>query len=259
MKLDIVKADPSGNTTILVLTPVEKVRRAEVSNALMALFDGWAEQVGFVSGMELNRLDMMGGEFCGNATLSLAAYRALEGFGTESVISVSGADMPVQCAVKETGKDVWRGRVQMPLPESVCRAEYPEGSFWTVSFKGMTHVIVPENEAPAEPEAVLRRWASESGAEAVGMLFISESGVTMRPLVYVRDTDSAVWEHGCASGTAAVGAYLAVLAGKSVSADISQPGGAIGVDAGMENGELRSLTVGGAVRLEERARVRVYL
>lgn len=259
MKLDIVKADPSGNTTILVLTPVEKTRCAEISNALMALFDGWAEQVGFVSGAGLDRLDMMGGEFCGNATLSLAAYRASAGLGTESVISVSGADMPVRCAVREAGGGLWRGRVRMPLPESVRRTEYPEGRFWTVGFKGMTHVIVPETQMPAEPENVLRRWASESGAEAVGMLFISESAAAMRPLVYVRDTDSAVWEHGCASGTAAVGAYLAASAGKSVFADIAQPGGVISVSAGMENGGLLSLDVGGNVRLTGKARVSLYV
>ena len=92
MNVEIMKADPTGNSTILVLSPVPAEERDRVSSRLMAAEGGWAEQVGFVSGgAEAPRLDMMGGEFCGNASLSLAAWLAEESGleENETALSVS--------------------------------------------------------------------------------------------------------------------------------------------------------------------------
>jgi len=51
------------------------------------------------------------------------------------------------------------------------------------------------------------------------------------PAIYVSDTDQIVYERGCGSGSAAVGAYLANKYGKSVSVDVYQQGGTINVCA----------------------------
>ena len=70
MTIDYLVADPSGNTTILVLTPVAKAQHSSLAAQLLALPGIEAEQVGYVSreaGKPL-RVDMMGGEFCGNAS-----------------------------------------------------------------------------------------------------------------------------------------------------------------------------------------------
>ena len=78
MTIDYLVADPSGNTTILVLTPVAKAQHSSLAAQLLALPGIEAEQVGYVSreaGKPL-RVDMMGGEFCGNASRSAAAWPA---------------------------------------------------------------------------------------------------------------------------------------------------------------------------------------
>ena len=47
-KLRIVRADPAGNITLFVLTPVEKAQCAAVAADLMKIGELKAEQVGFV-------------------------------------------------------------------------------------------------------------------------------------------------------------------------------------------------------------------
>ena len=81
MTIDYLVADPSGNTTILVLTPVPKEEHSALAAKLLALPGIEAEQVGYVTreaGKPL-RVDMMGGEFCGNASRSAAAWPVTAG------------------------------------------------------------------------------------------------------------------------------------------------------------------------------------
>ena len=71
MELNVLRADPAGNITLFVLDPVPAGDRAGLAARLMAGSD--AEQVGFVcppvmGGGCAGRMEMAGGEFCGNAT-----------------------------------------------------------------------------------------------------------------------------------------------------------------------------------------------
>ena len=73
MKLNILRADPAGNITIFVLDPIEKAQRAAIAEQIMAIPFLKAEQVGYACPPEDGvdgRMEMMGGEFCGNATRS---------------------------------------------------------------------------------------------------------------------------------------------------------------------------------------------
>lgn len=250
-----MRAAPTGNTTILVLSPIPAGERAETAARLMKLDGGWAEQVGFVSkDGENDRLDMMGGEFCGNASMSLAAFLASErGLLTAQVpLVVSGAPDRVNCSVVKNGED-WFCSVDMPLPESLELEEFDFGGkafrLWTARFPGIFHIIVPEGVFSREDaERAVRKWAADTGADALGILLFSREKLEMAPLVFVRATDSAVWERGCASGTSAIGAYLAIYEGGAV-ADISQPGGIIEVEAAAASGRITVLRVSGKVRL----------
>ena len=76
-KIHYVKADPSGNTTILVLDAIPKQEHASLAARLLQPEYVGAEQVGFLTWPDNDadiRLDMMGDEFCGNASRSAAAY-----------------------------------------------------------------------------------------------------------------------------------------------------------------------------------------
>ena len=74
MKFTVVMADPAGNRTAIVRSGVPKAERERVAAAIMADPSLRAEQVGFESrplyGKSLGRLEMAGGEFCGNAARS---------------------------------------------------------------------------------------------------------------------------------------------------------------------------------------------
>ena len=67
------KVTPSGNPTILLKAEdVPPARRAEVANAVMSPQHIGGEQVGYIRLKGTPRLDMMGGEFCLNATRAFA-------------------------------------------------------------------------------------------------------------------------------------------------------------------------------------------
>ena len=66
-RLRIVRADPAGNITLFVLTPVEKAACAAIAADLMTIGELKAEQVGFV--FPTGHMEMEAGEFCGNASV----------------------------------------------------------------------------------------------------------------------------------------------------------------------------------------------
>ena len=88
MELNILRADPAGNITVFVLDPVEKAQRAAIAEKIMAIPALKAEQVGYACTAEDNvdgHMEMMGGEFCGNATRAYGMYIAQQKGGLSSV------------------------------------------------------------------------------------------------------------------------------------------------------------------------------
>ncbi|MCD8036295.1 MAG: hypothetical protein LUE88_02795 [Clostridiales bacterium] len=124
MKVDFVKLSPTENMTILVKSPVEREKQLHVGAEIMKYSSVYAEQAGFLEKPENPeaeiRLQMAGGEFCGNATMAAAAYTAFQhglkaGEKTDIKLEVSGAEGVLTCAV-EALEDGFRGTVNMPLP-----------------------------------------------------------------------------------------------------------------------------------------------
>ena len=62
-------------------------------------------------------------------------------------------------------------------------------------------------------------------------------------------TDSAVWERGCGSGTAALGCWLAHRESRPYRAPIRQPGGEIDVSVSVQNGRISGVEITGTVRI----------
>jgi diaminopimelate epimerase len=101
---EIITADPAGNITVFVLGEVRD--RDRVVRRIMADGSLGAEQVGFVvppvSPAGHWRLEMMGGEFCGNAArrFGLLAARFLGLSGKAAVtVETSGMDRPLTVRV----------------------------------------------------------------------------------------------------------------------------------------------------------------
>lgn len=178
------------------------------------------------------RLDMAGGEFCGNATLSSAAECAMnEGQAVGSrktvLVSCSGYDRIISVELTRESETRFRGSLRMPEPLGLTDCHgYP-----AVLLPGIAHVIVEGPEGSPDPETVIRDWCTELGAEALGILFFDRKTCSLIPYVFVKKLGCIYRENACASGSCAVGFYLAKEAGTEVSALLKQPAGTIRIGA----------------------------
>lgn len=237
--------DPTKNMTILVETPVPEASFPFVAEKLMEI-EPSAEQVGFVRGGGAHHsLQMAGGEFCGNASMSAAVYYAMQEGISEGglMLQVSGASEPVEVRVKRSGDDSWSVRVHMPKPVSIAEEGFPDGSVYTVvRFEGIAHVIMDESgieekqlsiealeQDVARAEALAASWCEHLHADAIGLMFLNEAHDEMQPLVYVPVAGTCIWESSCASGTTAAGAYLARQTG-AAGYRLQQPGGTLEIE-----------------------------
>ena len=250
-KIRYVRMNPSGNLTCLVLDPVGETERAGITAALM----NRCEQVGYLTlprGSEPRaRLEMMGGEFCGNASMAAAAWLAdrdgrNQGEQTEMLLEVSGAEDPVLCRVRKEG-DAWAGSVQMPLPRAFSYGKIRGREVSTVRLPGMVHLIyrgekLTREEAEtllekgkelfSEPAAGLLQWRETSGDREPAAAKQDGSGLPeicgeLTPLVWVRGSETMVWESACGSGTAALACWKSEQEGRSLRLSAAQPGGTL--------------------------------
>ena len=271
MTIDYIKLDPTQNTTVLVKTPVPRERQAALAARLLAPGGVGGEQVGYIEpaadGRAPARLQMMGGEFCGNATMALGAVLAraaglADGGSLELRLEVSGCEALVPCRIQRQG-DAWSGTVRMPLPTALREVELPvdDGAVRAalVETPGIAHLILPATAGL--DEALLRRqlpeWNRALGADALGALTWDAANARLDPLVYVPSTGTIVRERGCGSGSAAVGCWLAARTGRSCETAIHQPGGVIVVRAEIASGRLCGATITGRVELVEEGTARV--
>ena len=265
-------ADPTGNITILVLDPVPVGKQPAAAAELMEK-EPSAEQVGFLTLPERSKtvstdqssgaydiaLRMAGGEFCGNASMSAAAYCAWHaGLKHGSfTLHVSGTALPVTVEIKldpvaDGNPLTWIGKVHMPPPAKIELVTFPNGrELPVVTFEGITHVIIREDsqtsdfsilknsdasdcptvQHKSQAENLAREWCDFLHADALGLLFLNAFADRLTPLVYVPGADTLFWETSCGSGSAAVGAWLAQQSGQPVSASLTQPGGTLHVTA----------------------------
>ena len=76
-KYNIVIADPAKNITVFVLDDIDKKSYKSVARNILENTNYAAEQVGFIKQPIMGgdiRLEMMGGEFCGNASRSIGMF-----------------------------------------------------------------------------------------------------------------------------------------------------------------------------------------
>ncbi len=254
MKLNILRADPAGNITVFVLDPVEKARRAALAAQIMAIPALKAEQVGYACPPEDDvdgHMEMMGGEFCGNATRAYGMYVAKKKGGLSSVrLRVSGCDHIVTAQV-DCAKNT--ASAEMPCPRSVShvRAAGHEGTL--VDLGGIAHFVV-EGVAPSEDffRAAEDIFAGIPALDACGVIFLDASEHRMTPLVKVIETGSLVWEGSCGSGSVACAvAQSETLQNGGFSCDYRQPAGTVRASVERRNGAVIAARIGGPVTLDE--------
>ena len=250
---EVAVLDPAGNVTAIVLSDVQAAERARIAAQLLRLPELRIEQAAFLTaprcGGEI-RLEMMGGEFCGNALRCAGFYQALRnGAQGKSCVfaEISGAD-GVQPVMADTAEGT--ASTVMPLPLSVQPAGWADVQAARVTFAGITHFVI--DCAQPDETLVQRAIAAAPEASAVGAIFLDRAHGSIKPVVFVRETASCVAENSCASGSVATAVVLtADFADGITEIGIGQPGGTLEVGVQRTDGAVTGLSIGGAVRLAQ--------
>ncbi|MBR1553033.1 MAG: diaminopimelate epimerase [Schwartzia sp.] len=246
MELRFVKASPCRNTTVFVEDVVPPVARAEVARLAMGAEVLAAEQVGFLvpplSADSALRVEMAGGEFCGNASLALGALAVARGLREPEapfLVECSGAEHPLRVSVSPVSAGRWRGKIALSPEAKISEAELSAaGAAYrgaVVELPGICHFCVEAGPFSAETyDALLEALMARVSAEAYGVVpYRAEAGggFSIRPYVAVPAAKSRVFEQACGSGSLALGQWLSRSQGLS-RLDVSQPGGTIRVEMG---------------------------
>jgi len=231
MKLEFTKVSPSGNMTILIWSEVARAEHAKIANILMdCTYHLGAEQVGYIEESQnpkaIAHLQMMGGEFCGNATRSLAFMLVarkspniiIKNDIAKFYLTVSGVQESLEVEVVcDSNENPISAKVQMPIYnniDSVCRKENVD----LVSLEGISHIIVDNDKTPFNKERYkddfieLRDSLDLKDKEAVGVMWKTiekDNSISMEPVVWVKETDSYYYETSCGSGTVALALAIA--------------------------------------------------
>ena len=263
MKLEVIKADPAGNITLFVMTPVDPEKRAGIAEKLMGIKEFAAEQVGYrcdpAEGYD-GHMIMSGGEFCGNASRAYGMLVALEkGIRGKAhlVLDVSGSDVPVEV---DADTEAGTARAKMPLPKMVKQMEAGGQAGILVHLGGIAHVVV-DGMAPSEDylKTVEKEvMAGLKGLDAYGVMFYDSASGKLTPLVKVPAANSLFWEGSCGSGSlAATIALTADLPDGVYEKDMIQPAGVVHVTAERKNGDFTAAYIGGSVTIDPPAEVEI--
>lgn len=232
MNIEYYIIDPAGNITALVTTAVPREEYKPVAAFIMKSNKD-VEQVGFVNFENNNiNLNMSGGEFCGNATMSAAALcyskNGLSG-SLNTCVNASPMPEPIPVAVSKHG-DLFECTCEVPSPYSIKNYSFTAGGreyrYPLVCFEGIKHIVADSELNETAVQSEIKRLSSELNASALGVMFYNREKQELKPLVYVSGVDTLYHEKSCASGSCAVAAAFGDC---EKPINISQPGGIITV------------------------------
>ncbi|WP_307470395.1 diaminopimelate epimerase [Paenibacillus harenae] len=269
-EIDFIKFNPTQNMTILVKTNHPAEEYEHISSKIMSYDSVYAEQVGFIEKPiqqeAAAHLQMAGGEFCGNACMALAALIASEkGLKhndlAEICLEVSGIDQLINCRVKRNF-DEFSCQVSMPIPKKIeQRTIQYEGNdldIIIVRYPEFIHIVIEveqfNKKVKKKAETLAKLLGLTLGSNLIAILLYNPHSEELAPLIYVPQLDSMIWERGCGSGTASLGAYLAWKNKSGIVAQIRQPGGIIHAMAKWHKEELVSLAIEGSVGIVARGK-----
>lgn len=205
------RANPCGNITGFVVAPVYPGYRKAYTDCIMEQIDKDVEQVGFISpayeGAPL-RMDMMGGEFCANATRAYGLYSA-SFYDTDGLVDievyVSGHE-----GTTDVIADVKNQKAYVALDAPIVRENLAiDGKDCTlIKLPGISHLVVEEQEDKEFVNKALEVLKKDHKDEAYGVLFFNKEKLEMIPYVYVEGSETLFREGSCGSGTIAVVNYL---------------------------------------------------
>lgn len=281
--IKIIVANPAGNITLMVLTPVDRKEYREITSRLLAMkfrdaegVEVSAEQVCFIlsdgKDGQYPSMEMSGLEFCGNASRTFAYYIAgLHNPPLESVtVKVSGCVLPLTSATDLCGN---KSCITMPLPDNVeeispemlsltasdtTDGNNPQKGIF-VAMDGISHMILRNIKATEEIFTRIKdRIYSNIDLPAFGIMFTYTDSENMTPVVYVRDVDTTYFEGSCASGTTAASCAFAYGASDGIHHFVfHQPEGTLESTVTKENGQIVKVELDGSVTLSSEISVSI--
>ena len=249
MKIDLQIVSPAGNTTAFVSTPVDIDQFAIIASTILSQKNLDVEQVAFIVPPKIGahgRIQMMGGEFCGNAARSFGYYLSCHNpeQPNQVEIEISGADQPLCVDIDHT---LGTCSTAMPLPSNIVPVVWEDETYTAVLFNGIVHLMI--ESAPQDDNFVMGLISHLQilyPADAYGIMFLSED--TMTPVVYVVETDSLIWESSCGSGSVATSIYRSAKKSDGVYRyHLSQPGGVLETAITVASGAITECHMGGPV------------
>ncbi|MCR4600808.1 MAG: hypothetical protein K5767_03590 [Clostridia bacterium] len=285
MNLELIMADPAGNKTAIVLSPVDKKERAAVAAAIMKIDELGAEQVAFevpprkVKNPADGRLEMMGGEFCGNAARAYGMYICNKN-GTDTCrIEMSGAKKALTVSVD---REKMLATAEMPKPERIKYANIMGAEYPIVESAGIAHLIA-NGLAPDSrfEEFVFDRH--KDSADAFGIQYVMftvpgddeevdepddnrisrshhEHWFSLEPVVHVKATGTTTRESSCASGSTAAAWYMSGDDDEGTfTYHFDEPGGRLTVRIIKDGKKKQQCTIEGPVSLSEPRTVSVEI
>ena len=237
---------PSGNTTAVVFDQMLDTDREDLNSRVMSAWkvkeasQPEVEQCCFVTlpkNIEaVARVEMFGGEFCGNATRSVIQL-ITEGKDYQGMIEVSGVDRPLNFNVSNGVI-----AVEMPLPlDGNLATQVAEGTL--VQLDGIAQLVVTDatiqqSRTPRELLNDLLEQNSYDLAEqpAVGVTYYDRDTKNAEFGVWVKEVNTVFDETACGSGTCAIGVASALDARQNQKIEVVQPSGeSISTEAAYDN------------------------
>lgn len=210
-KLDFIKINPAGNITILIDNyDVFAKDILDISEKIMGELSLCAEQVGFI---KENHLQMMGGEFCGNASRAFASLLAFRDKNFQKqknyFITCSGEEKTLEVDVRKGNKfNEFLAKIKMPNFLNMYEVSFENEKLVLVEFLGIHHFIYEGKKDKDKIIDFIKTYLNDKNYSAFGLMFFDIEKMEMIPYVYVKGFSDGVWENSCASGTTALGFYL---------------------------------------------------
>ncbi|MEX0895944.1 MAG: hypothetical protein WDZ94_03315 [Patescibacteria group bacterium] len=184
--------DTAGQITAIFASRVAKTARSSLATTLLK--EKSCEQVAFLDMKSAPpRLEMMGDELCINGTIASA-------FLISDLLGTNQSDLEIPLLTKTINFTVDRSRVTVQFPLSSLVKDVLENR---VILAGISYQIIPgipkRQKLTNLQKQILNNLAKTN--PAAGLIFYENN--VIKPVIYVKKTNSVIWEQACGSGSLA--------------------------------------------------------
>jgi len=191
--------DTAGEISAIVTSPIGQKSLVKAAVTIMKV-NNRIEQVGFLDPYDAKtdcaRFRMMGEELSVNGLVAGAGLLMKRQKQTSIMLRSSIMNNLITATLNNDF-------VNLQFPRSIVRSEINN----TITFKGLTFLLLPSLPSTSivslTQKQLLRKLAADNPAS--GLIYYQGSRIA--PLLYVRATNSYVWEQSCGSGSIAYALY----------------------------------------------------